>query len=92
MKKYRLPRKTKKELKKIKRSLIDGFLTLSIYVVGKPNRLTRKIISKIFMERDMMLAAIPKGEYKRKIIKRIICENMLNPNLIGKVYYSRFKE
>ena len=64
MKKIRLPRKTKKELKRISIRYVagDGCVTQIIRVTGKMNGRAMKLVRRIIYEQRMMLKICTKHE------------------------------
>lgn len=73
MKKMRLPRKTKKENKKISVRFMPG--SLIVRVTGKQNRRTIKLVRRIIHEQRSMLVKSLKAEILNSIKKRF---NFLN--------------
>lgn len=69
MKKMRLPRKTKKELKRISIRYMagDGCVTQIIRVTGKMNERTMKLVRRIIYEQRMMLKICTKHEIVNSI-------------------------
>ena len=84
MKKMRLPRKTKKEIKKISICDMPGYVsdmpgcvrfTQTILVTGKQNRRTIKLVRRVIQERRSMLLKSLKSERLNSIKERF---NFLN--------------
>lgn len=84
MKKMRLPRKTKKEIKKISICDMPGYVSdmpgcvrfkQTIIVIGKQNRRTIKLVRRVIQERRSMLLKIMEAKMFDSIND---CFNLLN--------------
>ncbi|MDD3416816.1 MAG: hypothetical protein PHY47_22950 [Lachnospiraceae bacterium] len=68
--KPRLPRKVKKEAKKISIMHIPASLDVVIRVVGKPNRTTHKVIDRYRLERMRMVRSFLAMRRMREVLSQ----------------------